>query len=169
MTTHAHNRDTFGSVPANVATPGDGEIIEQGPVRISIPLRAEHGAGFAMMELSSPPGFRAPQVPHWHTREHCVFYVVEGTISMTLAQGTIEASAGTMVHLPPGSPFVWSNPGDRPARFLGIWCPAGFETFFGEVGDRLDELGAQPTPPVMARVIPPLWQKYAIEVAADRD
>lgn len=149
---------------ARIVRRDEGRRLQAGPVAITYKLESSHDAGWSMLQFEVGPGFEAPPAQHWHTREHAFFYVLEGAIRLGLGDESAQISAGDMVHLPPGAPFVWSNPGDEPARFLCMYSPAGFEQFFADVQAGLKTAGdGTPQPEAMGRVIPPLWQKYGIQ------
>lgn len=154
-----------GRVPARIIEPGSDDSLALGPVAIAHKLRAADGAGFSMVEYSVAGAFEAPPKAHWHTREHCVIYILEGELLFQLAQGERRLTRGAVLHLPPGAPFAWSNPTDTPARYLALWSPGGFESFFAEVIDGLKARAGSgpPSPEHMGQVIPPLWEKYGIE------
>lgn len=155
-----------GHLPARILGRGEGSSLSTGPVQLEYKVTKEDGAGLGMVEYHVRGRFEAPPVSHWHTREHAFFYVLEGELSFQLEQGEQRAPAGTLVHLPPGAPFAWSNPNDAGARFLAFWSPGGFERMFAEAADELEKLGGA-GPEAMARVMPPLWEKYGIATAQD--
>jgi oxalate decarboxylase/phosphoglucose isomerase-like protein (cupin superfamily) len=47
----------------------------------------------------------------------------------------VRAGPGALVTVPPGVMHDFRNPGDRPARWLGIAAPGGLEQYFQEVHD----------------------------------
>lgn len=147
---------------AHVVEPGDGQTRSFGPMTVVRKLGADHGAGFSLIEVSCGPQTTAPPVPHWHTREHATFYVLEGALRIGLEDREVDAPAGTFVLLPPGAAFVWSNPHDAPARFLSMYAPAGFERFFDDVASAVAAEPDRPMPEAMREIIPPLWDAYGI-------
>jgi mannose-6-phosphate isomerase-like protein (cupin superfamily) len=163
----AATADQQGRIHGRVLHAGDGDRAAVGPVAIDYKLRAGDGAGFSMIEYQVAGRFEAPPVPHWHTREHFVAYVLEGELVWVLAQGEVRLAAGDTLHLPPGAPFAWSNPHDAPARFLSLWSPPGFEGFFEDLRDGiLERAGPEPPAPEhMDAVVPPLWERYGIRAA----
>lgn len=104
----------------------------------------ESGGALFVAETLVPPGGGPP--PHIHHREEESFYLLEGTLSLTVGSQTIQASAGDFAHLPRGIMHTFKNTGDKPARMLIIVTPAGIEKFFEETFDAAVE-GVAPPPP----------------------
>jgi mannose-6-phosphate isomerase-like protein (cupin superfamily) len=134
---------------------------ESGGVEIRFLLRKEHTAAFSVCEFRAPPAFRGPPIPHHHTREETIFLVVEGTLAITIRGTEHVVGPGDLVHLPRFVDFVWRNGSDADAaRFISVYCPAGFEQMFADaaeaVGDR------PPTPELLREVMPPLWEVYGL-------
>lgn len=155
----------YGTIPGRLVAANEGGELRLGPARIDYKLRARDGAGFSIIEYTVAGGFDGPAAPHWHTREHAVIYVLEGELSFQLAQGERRVGEAGMLHLPPGAPFSWSNPHDDPARFLSMWSPGGFESFFQDVYDGLHERAGSGPPRLedVTELVPPLWREYGIE------
>jgi mannose-6-phosphate isomerase-like protein (cupin superfamily) len=109
----------------------------------------ETGGTFGLMELTVPPG--VGPAPHIHAREAEIFYVLEGKMTFASPHGVIEAPAGTLVHGPKGTPHVWRNSGDVPARMLDLVVPGGFEGFFADLGYKLPSAPAVPGSPAWRR------------------
>jgi quercetin dioxygenase-like cupin family protein len=144
--------------------PGGGKSITIGPNQITYKLGGEQtGGAFSMIEYRVAPGFAAPPALHFHTRESWAGYVLEGTLGFQLGEETIVAKTGSTLFVPRGLPFKWWNAEERPARYLAIYFPAGFERYFEEIADLTKEL--PPGPLDMSRLMPrilPLWEKYGI-------
>lgn len=67
---------------------------------------------------------------HLHLREDELFYVLEGHIRIEAGDEVLDAPAGSLSFIPRGVPHVFQNVGDRPARLLVVFTPAGMERFF---------------------------------------
>lgn len=104
----------------------------------------ESGGALFVAETLVPPGGGPP--PHIHHREDESFYLLEGTLSLTVGGETIQASAGDFAHLPRGISHSFKNTGDAPARMLILVTPAGIEKFFEETFDPAVK-GVPPPPP----------------------
>ena len=156
--------ETQGSEQGIVLLHGEGRTIQVGPNQITFKMSgAQTNGAFSMIEYIVAPGFQAPPTLHYHTRESWTAYILEGTFGFQLGDRVVIVPAETTVSVPPGLPFNWCNAEEKPARFLGVYSPAGFEKYFEEVGDILNAL--PPGPIDMAQVMPqilPLWEKYGI-------
>ena len=155
----AERFDTFqppadGGRPASealVCPAGEGEALALGPNRLVFKATAEHGGGpMSLWETRLAPGFPGP-VPHWHASFLDSFWVLEGTLSLRLADEAAEAAAGSFALAPPGTVHTFSNPGDEPVRFLSLMAPAGFERYLREVA-AATPTGAPPDPVRMAEI-----------------
>ena len=74
--------------------------------------------------------------------------------------GAAAPSAGAFLYCPKDAPFKWWNELDEPARVLFMYLPAGFEMYFKELTEVLNEL---PQPLNISKAMPrilPLWEKY---------
>jgi oxalate decarboxylase/phosphoglucose isomerase-like protein (cupin superfamily) len=52
---------------------------------------------------------------------------------MRLAEETLELGAGSFVCVPPGVEHTFSNPGERPVRFLNLNTPSGWESYMRDL------------------------------------
>jgi quercetin dioxygenase-like cupin family protein len=110
--------------------PGEGETIE-GPAGgpLTFKLRgAQSGGSLLAFENVIAPGDGPPR--HVHAREDEAWYVIEGALRFELGDEAASAPAGSFVFVPRGTPHCFENPGDRPARILVLFTPAGMEGFF---------------------------------------
>jgi len=98
-----------------VHRPGEGEQIG-GPSAVTIKATAEDTAGsLYLREASLEPGFRGPPL-HRHRHLHDKFYVLEGTLRVSLGDEVLETEAGSFVCVPPRTPHTFANTSDRPVR-----------------------------------------------------
>lgn len=122
--------------------PGEGKTIE-GPVGgpLTFKVRGEQTAGaLTAFENVIPPGQGPPL--HKHTSEGEAWYVLEGELRFQLGDETHDASAGSFVFVPSGVPHCFANLGDRDARILVLFTPAGMEPFFDRFAELTpDEIG----------------------------
>ena len=85
------------------------------------------GADFVLAESTDPGGPPGPPRPiaplHMHHREDEAWYVLEGTLKITLGNREVEATTGSAVFGPRGVPHTFWNPGPGPARYLLIMGP----------------------------------------------
>ena len=122
-----------GGLPASEAMivgPGEGDELELGPLSVAILAGREQGAGGLLFAVSTvAPGSPGPNLHH-HERTVDSFYVLDGTLTVRLADREVEAAPGTYAVMPPGTVHAYANPGDAPVRMLDIMAPAGFEGYF---------------------------------------
>lgn len=125
---------------------GGGERIAMGLLGnadvITFKVTAEETAGtLTFLEYDARP--RSPGVkPHTHDSHEELFYVLEGTLRMRLADEVVDAGPGTCVFVPRAVVHAFWNATDEPVKFVGTWTPAGFERLFRERGDIVAERGA---------------------------
>jgi uncharacterized cupin superfamily protein len=98
---------------------------------------------------------------HVNTLEDENYYVIEGTLTFRLGGRTLEALAGTFVHVPGGVVHTHWNATDAPVRLLGFPAPAGFETFFADLAELMATM--PPGPPDMSR-LGAVYEKYGLQV-----
>lgn len=128
---------------------GEGDTI-QGPAGgpLTFKVRGDQSGGtLTAFENVVAPGDGPPL--HTHAREDESWAVLEGELRFKLG-GTISAAPqGSFVFVPRGVPHCFQNTGDKPARILVLFTPAGMEAFF----DRFAELPDGPVDPgVFARL-----------------
>jgi quercetin dioxygenase-like cupin family protein len=135
--------------------------------RISVKLTEADGAGFGMVEYHAPAGMAPPPVLHRATRETHSIYVLEGRLGMEFEDQTIEAPAGTFISLPPSTWFRWWVEGDASCRYLAMFSPAGFESFFSDLADAvapvIDASTGVPDPQRVAAAIHDVRAQYGDE------
>ncbi len=107
---------------------------------------------------------KAGPPPHIHARETESFYVLDGDIDVLDRDRVFSAHTGSFVHLPQGGLHAWRNPGERPARILLLFAPAGFEDFLVEAGEPLGEHNrAAPAVPTDLDTAHRLGARYGVE------
>ncbi len=99
------------------------------------------GGAYSLMEELCPQGSGPP--PHVHRGQHETFYILEGEITFISDGKTLNATAGSMVEIPPDTvhSFKVTSP---TARMLNLYVPAGFENAIIELGE-----------PALSRTLPP--------------
>jgi mannose-6-phosphate isomerase-like protein (cupin superfamily) len=118
---------------------------------------AQTTGSFSLVEHPLAPG-RVVAPIHTHHREDEYSYVLEGELTALIGTEVFTVPTGTLLFKPLGIPHTVWNGTNRPARFLEIISPAGFECYFVE----LSEILARPGPPDFER-INRLAQKYGLE------
>jgi quercetin dioxygenase-like cupin family protein len=68
-------------------------------------------------------------------REHDeVFIVTEGKLRFTSGSESVDVEAGSYVTVPPGTPHTFSNPFDKPAKFINTITPDLYIEYFRDLG-----------------------------------
>ena len=102
-------------------------------------LRTEQSADRAgIVEVTVPAGWPGPPLHHHAFDEAC--YVLEGELTFQLGDELATAGPGSLTFAPSGSHHTLANLGDRPARYLLVCTPGGFERVF-------DPDATEPPPP----------------------
>jgi mannose-6-phosphate isomerase-like protein (cupin superfamily) len=118
-----------------VLAPGEGTIVPLPGATMVFKALSGLGVGdFLVGEFTAEAGFAGPR-PHLHRVHVELFYVLDGEFDFFLEDQTVRVGAGTFITVPPGVIHDFRNPGDRPARWLGIAAPGGLEQYFQEVHD----------------------------------
>ena len=89
--------------------------------------------GPGVIDMIEVPAGHMPPL-HVHHNEDEAFYVLDGKATLYLPGEEITAQAGDYVVAPRGVPHAY-RVGDRPARWLVISKPSGFERFVAEVAE----------------------------------
>jgi len=109
---------------------------------------AETEGRFSLLDMIEvPPGHMPPL--HVHRDHEEGFRVLEGEVTLFLPGEELHLGPGDFVLAPRGVPHTY-RVGDRPARWLVVTSPAGFERFVSDVAaleapapDRLAAIAAQ--------------------------
>ncbi|MEV8319967.1 cupin domain-containing protein [Streptomyces sp. NPDC059900] len=146
----------------SVVGPGDGEMLVLGTTRLRVledGTHTEHRLGLAESVLAPhTPG--PPQ--HRHARHDEGFYVISGTVRFTVGERDHDATAGTLVMIPPGAPHTFANVTDRQAVMLSIFTPDLYVQYFRDLRAMIAD-GQALTPAANIRVM----SRYATEPATD--
>jgi mannose-6-phosphate isomerase-like protein (cupin superfamily) len=85
----------------------------------------EHGADVSLFFNRHPPGGG----PRLHAHPYAETFVVEeGTISFTVGDATVEATAGTVVTVAANTPHKFVNVGTTPLRMISVHPVARMQT-----------------------------------------
>jgi quercetin dioxygenase-like cupin family protein len=124
---------------------------------------AQTNGAYFIMEAVIPPGGGPP--PHIHHREEESFYLLEGTLDITLGEKKLKATTGDFVQVPRGTVHAFRNAGSTTARMLIFFSPAGMDKYFEEVLEPVQNRSAA-IPPVTDALIACMvgaGPKYGIE------
>jgi quercetin dioxygenase-like cupin family protein len=106
--------------------PEQGRTYEMGRMRAIFKADGGESAGrYSVSEWWLEPGTRGPGV-HSHEEDH-VYYVIAGTLNVRLNDDWSEASAGTYILIPGGTPHDFENRSSARAGFITFNSPGGFE------------------------------------------
>ncbi len=143
--------------------PHDGETIVLGTTRMRVLEDGSHtGHRLAIAESVLAPHTQGPP-QHRHGRHDEGFYVLSGHVQFTVGTETYDATAGTLVMVPPGAPHTFANPTDQPAVMLSTFTPDLYVQYFRDLQEVLADgrpLSPQANIDAMSR--------YATQPATDR-
>src|SRR5215468_7020299 len=99
---------------------------DAGKVKLIATSEDTNGA-YAVVELTEMPGYKTA----WHQHNNCeeAFYVVEGVLTIQLADKLYEMPAGSYILIPRGTPHGQGNFTNMRVRLL-TFTPGGFDLFF---------------------------------------
>jgi mannose-6-phosphate isomerase-like protein (cupin superfamily) len=134
VTAHDHARPApAGDTTASVVGPGNGRVVELGPIRLTVKEDGSRTRGtLAVLEFEAPGAFPSP-IPHIHRNHEEGFYVLEGELEFTVGTEKIAAPAGTFVLVPIGVPHTFRNARPERVRFLGTMSPDFYVRYFEEI------------------------------------
>jgi quercetin dioxygenase-like cupin family protein len=113
-------------------------------------LRGEDTAGqIALVRNTVPAGWGGPPLHHHAFDE--TFYVLDGELTFQLGDELATAGPGALVFAEGDAIHTLANRGDRPARYLLLCTPAGFERYFARLA--AEAAGVEP-PPEAAGPVP---------------
>lgn len=134
---------------------------------------AESEGAYFVLEATVAPGGGPP--PHIHHREAESFYLLEGTLTVTVGERTVRALRGDFVHIPRTVTHGFHNDGAETARMLAIFAPAGMEGWFVAACDPAGDRTSTPPPATeemitrMLRAGPEYGVEWVIPMAAQEE
>ncbi|WP_320670669.1 cupin domain-containing protein [Patulibacter defluvii] len=99
---------------------------------IEILVRSEESDGRVGIVRNALPGRWAGPPLHHHDFDEA-FHVLEGELTFQLGDERRTAGPGETVFAPAGSVHTLANLSDRPARYLIVCTPGGFERYFARL------------------------------------
>jgi quercetin dioxygenase-like cupin family protein len=146
----------------SVTGPGEGEMIVLGTTRMRVLEDGSHtGHRLAIAESVLAPHTQGPP-QHRHARHDEGFYILSGTVRFTVGDEDHDATAGTLVMVPPGAPHTFANLTDEPAVMLSTFTPDLYVQYFRDLQEAL--AGGGPLTP-QANI--EAMSRYATEPAMD--
>jgi quercetin dioxygenase-like cupin family protein len=127
---------------AIVLKSGEGRTIPLGSIHMIVQEDGAHTRGtLGIAEFEVAPRAPAPP-PHIHHAHEEGFYILEGELEFLAGTETVRASQGTLVMVPIGAVHTFSNPTDKPARFLNTFTPPLYIGYFEELSRLIQADGA---------------------------
>src|SRR5215510_5889800 len=113
---------------------------DAGKVKLIATNEDTNGA-YAVVELTEMPGYKTA----WHQHNNCeeAFYVVEGVLTIQLADKLYEMPAGSYILIPRGTPHGQGNFTNMPVRLLTTFTLRRVRPFFQRPGGTLQDCKAQ--------------------------
>ena len=147
--------------------PGAGDtVFLVGDTYTTLLSGAQTGGTLALLEALVPAQTGPP--PHVHHAEDETFVLLEGVLDFNVGDDVHRAEADSVIFVPRGTLHHFSNVGDRLARMLFMYSPAGMEGMFSEIGSP-GSRGIQ-APPLSASDVEALGRvagKYRFSIVAD--
>ncbi|GGY08401.1 cupin domain-containing protein [Streptomyces anandii] len=161
MTEEVSSSESQAGPAVSVVAPGDGETIVLGTTRMRVLEDGSHTEHrLAIAESVLAPHTQGPP-QHRHDRHDEGFYVLSGTVRFTVGDRDYDATAGTLVMVPPGTPHTFANPTGQPAVMLSTFTPDLYVQYFRDLQDVLTD-GRPLTPQANIDVM----SRYGTEPAA---
>ncbi|MFF2045261.1 cupin domain-containing protein [Kitasatospora sp. NPDC058170] len=146
----------------SVVSPRDGETIVLGTTRMRVLEDGSHtGHRLAIAESVLAPHTQGPP-QHRHGRHDEGFYVLSGSVRFTVGEEDYDATAGTLVMVPPGTPHTFANLTDQPAVILSTFTPDLYVQYFRDLQEVLAD-GRPLTPQANIDAM----SRYATQPATD--
>lgn len=151
LTTHGWSEKKSSGQNAETATKPYSRSAGQGPaywgpgdLYTFLATGKETNGAYFQFEALVPSGGGPP--PHIHSDKDESFYLVEGSLEMYLGDAIVTGKAGDFVNVPKGTAHSFKNIGDKPAKMLVTFVPAGMEHYFEEVFEPAKDRAATPPP-----------------------
>jgi quercetin dioxygenase-like cupin family protein len=104
----------------------------------------ESGDAVALVENTVPGAW--PGTPLHHHAFDEAFYVIAGALTLQVGDEVVVRRAGELAFAPGGAVHAVANPAARPARYLLVCTPGGFERYFARLA--AEAAGVEPPPEV---------------------
>jgi quercetin dioxygenase-like cupin family protein len=162
MTDEPKTSEPTADPAVSVVGPGDGETILLGTTRLRV-LEDGSNTGHRLGLAESVLAPHTPGPPqHRHAQHDEGFYIISGTVRFTVGEKVYDATAGTLVMVPPGAPHTFANRTDQPAVMLSTFTPDLYVQYFRDLQDMIAG-GQALTPQANIQTM----SRYATEPATD--
>ncbi len=129
---------------AVVLKASEGHALRLGDVHMVVREDGTHTRGtLGLAEFEVPPQGHNTPPPHIHHAHEEGFYILEGELEFVVGTETVRAGQGSFVMVPVGVTHSFSNPTQKPARFLNTFTPARYLSYFEELS-QLYEVSSSP-------------------------
>ena len=119
-----------------IVPPEKGRHYPMGQIRAVFKADTDETADrYSVSEWWLEPRTRGPHL-HQHPEDH-VFYVIAGTLSVRLNEYWRNATMGSYIIIPGGTPHTFENRGEAPAGFIAFNSPGGFERMMADIAPAL--------------------------------
>lgn len=99
---------------------------------------ADSSCEMSVMVAEVPPGGGVP--PHSHAREEEGYFVLAGTLELTIGAETRVLAPGDFGHVPPRTVHGYANTGTVPVRFLAWTVGGPIDRFFEAMSRDVHEM-----------------------------
>jgi quercetin dioxygenase-like cupin family protein len=129
--------------------PGEAPALYWSPElhRRELATGEQTGGRFALTESRAEAGYASPFHVHYDDDE--AIYVLDGTIDLYLGGAAHEGQPGAWFFMPREVPHGYVIREGGPARMLILTAPAGFERFFHDYGQPVDN--GPPAAPLLSK------------------
>ena len=128
-----------------ILQPGEGKSVTIKTSRCTFKVTGKDTNGhFGLFEFVMEPGTEGAS-PHLHKQLTEMFYVVDGEVELLLDQRKVIAQPGAFMLVPENTPHGFSNPGQKQATLLIMFCPADSREKYFEGLAELTKDGRQPS------------------------
>ena len=118
----------------------------------------DSGGALSAFELTAMP--RTGPYQHIHHREDEWYYVLSGEFVFKAGDETHNLPTGASIWLPRGIAHVWANTSDAEATLILVCQPGGFEKFFEDMGNAMENVDSANAQKKMSAVM----AKYGMEL-----
>ncbi|GAA4562985.1 cupin domain-containing protein [Planotetraspora kaengkrachanensis] len=162
MTDQPKTSEPTADPVVSVVSPGGGETIVLGTTQLRV-LEDGSNTGHRLGIAESVLAPHTPGPPqHRHAQHDEGFYIISGAVRFTVGDKDYDATAGTLVMVPPGAPHTFANVTDEPAVMLSTFTPDFYVQYFRDLEDMIAG-GRAMTPQANIQAM----RRYATEPATD--
>lgn len=122
---------------------------------------AESPSRMSVMVVDVPPGGFVP--PHRHANEEEGYFVLDGVLSLTIADETRTLAAGDFGHVPPRTVHAYANPGAAQVRFLAWTVGGPIDQFFEAMSQHVRQM------PQDAAAMAEITARFGVEMVGAPD